>query len=75
VLIFATGTPQLATSGPRTSVVLSPTPPVECLSTFTPGTLDRSIIFPERAIASVSHTVSSASRPLRNAAMSQAAIW
>ena len=29
---LATGTPQAATSGATTSVVLSPTPPVECLS-------------------------------------------
>ena len=32
-LIFPNGTPQAATIGPTASVVLSPTPPVECLST------------------------------------------
>jgi hypothetical protein len=32
-LIFPTGTPQAATIGPTAIVVLSPTPPVECLST------------------------------------------
>jgi hypothetical protein len=73
--IFAMGTPQLATSGASTSVVLSPTPPVECLSTLTPGMPVRSIISPLRAMASVSHTVSSPSSPLSSAAMSQAAIW
>ena len=30
---LATGTPQAATSGSAQSVTLSPTPPVECLST------------------------------------------
>ena len=32
-LIFPTGTPHAATIGPTAIVVLSPTPPVECLST------------------------------------------
>ena len=35
-LILATGTPQAATRGASTRVVVSPTPPVECLSTLTP---------------------------------------
>ncbi|MPN14407.1 hypothetical protein SDC9_161734 [bioreactor metagenome] len=42
-LIFATGTPQLATNGAKTSVVVSPTPPVECLSTLIPSMAERSI--------------------------------
>ena len=33
-LILATGTPQAAAAGPAISVVLSPTPPVLCLSTL-----------------------------------------
>jgi len=74
-LILATGTPQLATSGASTSVVVSPTPPVECLSTFTPGMLERSTMRPECAIASVSAAVSALSSPRMNAAMSHAAIW
>ena len=35
-------TPHAAASGARTSDVLSPTPPVLCLSTLTPGMADRS---------------------------------
>jgi pyrimidine-nucleoside phosphorylase len=34
--IFATGTSKAATNGPNTNVVVSPTPPVECLSTLIP---------------------------------------
>ncbi len=45
--ILATGTPTLATSGAKINVVVSPTPPVECLSTFVPATEDRSITSPE----------------------------
>ena len=41
-LIFATGMPQAATMGARARDVLSPTPPVLCLSTFTPLMPDRS---------------------------------
>jgi hypothetical protein len=74
-LIFAIGTPQAATSGASTSVVVSATPPVECLSTFVPGIDERSTTLPERTIASVSHTVSPAERPFRYAAMSHADIW
>ena len=72
-LILATGTPQAATSGARISVVVSPTPPVECLSTFTPGMRERSAISPEWAMARVSSLVSSGVMPLRRMAMSSAA--
>ena len=41
-LIFGTFIPSDATIGAIIKVVLSPTPPVECLSTLTPGTLDKS---------------------------------
>ena len=51
--IFANFTPALATRGPKTKEVLSPTPPVECLSTLTPLIMDKSTIFPELSIASV----------------------
>ena len=34
---IGTGTPKLATIGARIRDNLSPTPPVECLSTFMPG--------------------------------------
>ena len=45
-LIFATFTPHAATIGPATRVVLSPTPPVECLSALTPPIPERSTISP-----------------------------
>ena len=61
-LIFTTGTPQLATSGARISVVVSATPPVECLSTFIPSTEDKSKLSPEFAIAIVKSDVSSLSK-------------
>ena len=41
-LILATGTPKLATKGAKIRVTLSPTPPVECLSTFIPSIADKS---------------------------------
>ena len=73
-LNMAQGTPQAATMGPRTRVVLSPTPPVECLSTFTPGTADRSRRAPESRMARVSARVSRVSIPRRQMAMSRAAL-
>ena len=58
-LIFPTGTPQAATIGPTAIVVLSPTPPVECLSTtLRPSAAPRSSVRPLRIIASVSAYVS-----------------
>ena len=74
-LILATGTPHAATSGATTSVIVSPTPPVECLSSTVRPSAERSTTSPERTIASVSATVSSASSPWMNAAISHAAIW
>ena len=74
-LIFATGTPHAETSGAKTSVVVSATPPVECLSTLMPGMEDRSTTSPEATIASVIATVSSAESPRSSAAISQADIW
>ena len=56
--ILATGTPQAATSGAKTRVVLSPTPPVECLSTFIPFILSKLSLSPEFTIAIVKSTVS-----------------
>ena len=64
-LIFATVTPAAATIGVSASEVLSPTPPVECLSTFTPWISLRSSISPLCAISIVSASVSSASIPLK----------
>ena len=64
-LIFPNGTPQAATIGPTAIDVLSPTPPVECLSTtFRPSAAPRSSVSPERIIASVSANVSAAGQAL-----------
>ena len=63
-LIFPNGTPHAATSGPTTIDVLSPTPPVECLSTTERPSSDlRSSVEPLRTKASVSASVSSAVKP------------
>ncbi len=72
-LIFTTGTSTDATSGASTSVVVSPTPPVLCLSALKPATPERSNILPERAISIVRLAVSSASIPLKNTAIRNAA--
>ena len=73
-LILATVTPQAAASGPAINVVLSPTPPVLCLSAFRPGIRDRSAISPEWVMASVSSAVSRSSIPCMQIAMSSAAV-
>jgi hypothetical protein len=73
-LIFATGAPQAATSGATASVVLSPTPPVECLSTTRPNRV-RSRRWPDRTIAIVSAAISRASMPRKTTAMQKALIW
>ena len=64
--IFPKGTPHAATIGPTASDVLSPTPPVECLSTNPSGRGQRrrSIVSPLAIIASVSANVSAPDRPL-----------
>ena len=74
-LIFAIFTPQAAAMGPTISEVLSPTPPVECLSTLAPGMGDRSAMSPERAISQVRSTVSSGVMPLKYMAINRADIW
>ena len=51
--IFAIVKPQEATKGANTNVVLSPTPPVECLSTVTPWIEDKSFTSPLSNIAFV----------------------
>ena len=63
--ILATGTPQAATIGDIINVVLSPTPPVLCLSTFIPGIDERSTVSPELDINIVSAAVSSMFMPLK----------
>ena len=75
-LILPSGTPHAATIGPTAIDVLSPTPPVECLSTILrPIAAPMSSVSPERIIASVSANVSAALRPLKKTAMHHAAIW
>ena len=73
--IFATVPPHAATSGATTSVVVSPTPPVLCLSSFTPGRSERSTTSPECIIAIVSSAVSSAVMVRCRIALSIADIW
>ena len=74
-LILATLTPHAASSGTSTRLVVSPTPPVECLSTFTPEMGDRSSMSPEPAISIVRSTVSRALMPFMAMAISMAEIW
>ena len=45
-LILAIFTPSAEASGPTTKLVLSPTPPVECLSHLMPSILDKSMLSP-----------------------------
>jgi len=72
--ILATFAPQAATIGATISVVVSATPPVECLSTLMPGIADRSATSPECAIASVRATVSLRDIPEKQIAISRAEI-
>ena len=70
--ILAIFTPHAATSGTRISEVVSPTPPVECLSALTPSMSERSRVSPDLAIASVSASVSRSVMPLMQIAISSA---
>ncbi len=58
-----------------TSVVLSPTPPVLCLSTLIPLIADKSTISPECAIAIVKAPSSFGVMPLNMTAIKKALIW
>ena len=68
--ILATFAPQAAHSGATISVVVSPTPPVECLSTVGPSISPRSSRSPESAISIVSSTVSRSLMPRMQIAIS-----
>ncbi len=57
-LILATGTPIEATSGITMRLILSPTPPVECLSTFIPFISERSTLSPESTNERVKSVIS-----------------
>ena len=69
-----TAAPQLATSGARISDTLSPTPPVECLSTVGTGRPLRSSRSPELTIAAVQARSSAGSRPRKKIAIAIADI-
>ena len=74
-LTFATVPPQAATSGATMRVVVSPTPPVECLSTLMPSRSDKSTTSPECIMASVRYAVSSSVMPLKHTAIIHAVSW
>ncbi len=74
-LSLGTGTPQAAARGPAIRVTLSPTPPVECLSTLKPGMAERSSTSPLATIACVRANVSACVIPRVTTAISQAATW
>ena len=72
-LIMGTASPQAAASGATRKLVLSPTPPVECLSTATLPSRDGSNFSPESRMATVRARVSSTVSPCSHAAISHAA--
>jgi hypothetical protein len=71
---MGTTAPAAAARGAATRLVLSPTPPVECLSTFTPGTPERSTHSPEAIIRSVIALTSRSLMPEKTVAMRNADI-
>ena len=73
--IIGTTTPAAAASGATMKLVLSPTPPVECLSTLMPGMADRSTVSPERSMHSVSRLTSRSDIPEKKTAIKKDDIW
>ena len=71
-LIIGTATPQAAAIGATRKLVLSPTPPVECLSTATFPKREGSNFTPESRIATVRARISSSSNPFSHAAINHA---
>ncbi len=71
--IIGTAAPQADTQGARAIEILSPTPPVECLSTVGRPIPFQPRIRPEWSMASVRATVSSRSMPRIVTAMRSAA--
>ena len=61
--------------GAISSEALSPTPPVECLSTANEWRDEVSSVSPEKRIAWVSAASSCGLRPRRKIAISSAAVW
>ena len=71
--IFGALQPHAATMGLTMSVVLSPTPPVECLSILCPTMAERSTRSPDAAMILVRAVVSAMVMPRRQIAMRSAA--
>ena len=69
-----TATPQAATSGASGRVILSPTPPVECLSAVGRESVEKSIRSPDAIIAAVQRAISRRSMPLSRIAIASADI-
>ena len=69
-----TAAPHDATNGTSGKVILSPTPPVECLSTVGRSNIDQSIRSPLRIIASVQRLISWRCMPFKRIAMASADI-
>ena len=67
--------PAEAASGASMSEILSPMPPVECLSAVGHGQGAKVTRSPDRIIASVRTAVSSGDMPRKKIAMASAAIW
>src|SRR5450759_4619604 len=67
--------PLVAACGASTSVTLSPTPPLECLSSTGRRTTRRSSVLPLSTMARASSTVSASLKPLSTIAMSNALAW
>jgi hypothetical protein len=75
--IIGTAPPQAATTGASSRLTLSPTPPVECLSSAGPGrpASDQSSTSPESRIAPVRAIRSADVIPFRTIAMASAPTW
>ena len=73
--ILATFTPRDATIGITIRVTLSPTPPLECLSTIISDISLKSSISPDFAIAKHKCFVSSSFIPFRQIAIVRAEAW
>ena len=71
---LAQRTPRLASTGTRMRVVESDTPPVECLSAYTPPPCGRGVFCPLFAMARVRSAHSSSSMPFKSTAIQKAAI-
>ncbi len=73
-LSWGTATPQAATSGASGSVILSPTPPVECLSAVGRDSPEKLIRSPDAIIADVQREISRRVIPLSRMAIARADI-